>query len=129
MINEALRLVSPVMHMRRTATRDTEIMGQRIAENEKVALWYGAANRDPSVFPNPDKMDILRPNAEKHVAFGHGPHRCLGSRIAQMQLRLAYTKILERFPDITWLGQQKIEPNCFVHAISSMKVDLYGGRR
>ncbi len=126
MVNEALRLVSPVIHMRRTATCDTEYLGQRIAKNEKMILWYGAANRDPRVFPQPDTMDILRPNVEKHVAFGHGPHRCLGSRVAQMQLRLAISKILERFPDIAWTGEQKVAPNSFVHAISQLKVNLYG---
>ena len=103
-------MTSPVMHMRRTATEDTEIAGQRIAENEKVIMWYGAANRDPAVFPNPDVFDLTRQNVEKHVAFGHGVHRCLGNRIAQMQLRMAYERILERFPNIHWTGKQKIEP-------------------
>lgn len=129
MIEEALRMVSPVMHMRRTATRDTELHGQKIAKGEKVVLWYGAANRDPSVFENPDQFNIERENASKHLAFGHGPHKCLGSRIAQLQLRLAFQKILERFPDIEWTGKQVIEPNNFVHGIRSLQVDLYGGRR
>ncbi len=126
MSHEALRMTSPVMHMRRTATEDTEIAGQRIAENEKVIMWYGAANRDPSVFPNPDTFDLTRDNVEKHVAFGHGVHRCLGNRIAQMQLKMAYERILERFPNIYWTGKQKIEPIILVHAISSLRVNLYG---
>ena len=112
------------MHMRRTAIEDTELAGQKIAKDEKVVLWFGAANRDPEIFENPDEFNILRPNAAKHFAFGHGPHKCLGSRIAQLQLRIAYKKILDRFPNITWTGEQTIAPNNFVHAISSLKVRL-----
>ena len=126
MSHEALRMVSPVMHMRRTALEDTEVAGQRIAKDEKVIMWYGAANRDPTVFPNPDVFDMNRPNVDKHLAFGHGVHRCLGNRVAQMQLKMAYERILERFPHIHWTGKQKIEPIILVHAISSLQVNLYG---
>lgn len=126
MNQEALRLISPVMHMRRTAMEDTEIRGQKIAKDEKVVFWYGAANRDPDMFPDPDRFDMTRDNIDKHIAFGHGVHKCLGFRVAQMQLRLASEKILERFPNITWTGKQKISPNSLVHAISSLKVNLYG---
>ncbi|MEP3890365.1 MAG: cytochrome P450 [Hellea sp.] len=126
MSQEALRLVSPVQYMRRTAMEDTEISGQKIAKDEKVVMWYGAANRDPSIFPNPDKFDMMRPNVDKHLAFGHGVHKCLGSRIAQMQLKLSYEKILERFPNIHWTGKQTIAPTILVHAVSSLKVNLYG---
>ena len=127
MLQEALRMVSPVVHMRRTTTEETELAGQRIAENEKVVMWYAAANRDPDVFENPDQFDISRSNAAKHLAFGHGPHKCLGSRIALLQLRIAYEKILDRFPNIKWTGKQTMAPNNFVHAISSLNVDLGTG--
>ena len=126
MSQEALRMVSPVQHMRRTAIEDTEINGQKIAKDEKMVMWYGAANRDPSVFPDPDRFDMMRDNVDKHLAFGHGVHKCLGSRIAQMQLRLSFEKIFERFPDIHWTGEQRIAPNALVHGISSLKVNLYG---
>jgi len=126
MMQEALRMVSPVTTMRRTALADAELNGQRIAKDEKVVLWYGAANRDPDVFPDPHKMDITRENVAKHMAFGHGPHKCLGSRIAQMQLQISLGKILERFPNIHWTGKQKIAPNSLVHAISRLEVNLYG---
>ena len=129
MSHEALRLVSPVITMRRTATEETEIAGQQIAENEKVIMWYGAANRDPDVFPDPDRFDMHRPNVEKHLAFGHGVHKCLGNRIAQMQLNIAYERIFDRFPNIQWTGKPKIAPVVLVHAISSLQVHLYGGRR
>ena len=126
MSEEALRMVSPVIHMRRTAVQETELNGQRIAEDEKLVLWYGAANRDPEIFPNPDKFDVSRDNAEKHLAFGHGVHKCLGSRIAKMQLRMAFERIFDRFPQIAWTGNQTISPNALVHAISSLRVNLYG---
>mgnify|MGYP001326717331 CR=1 FL=1 len=126
MSEEALRMVSPVIHMRRTAVQETELNGQKIAEDEKLVLWYGAANRDPEIFPNPDKFDVSRDNAEKHLAFGHGVHKCLGSRIAKMQLRMAFERIFDRFPQIAWTGNQTISPNALVHAISSLRVNLYG---
>ncbi|MEL6753820.1 MAG: cytochrome P450 [Pseudomonadota bacterium] len=126
MSEEALRMVSPVKHMRRTALEDTEINGQRIAQDEKVVMWYGAGNRDPDVFPNPDVFDMTRENVSKHIAFGHGIHKCLGSRVAQMQLRVAYEQIFQRFPDIAFTGDIKYGPNALVHAISRLKVNLYG---
>ena len=126
MSEEALRMVSPVMHMRRTASEDTELNGQSISRDEKLVLWYGAANRDPDIFPNPDTFNMLRDNVDKHIAFGHGVHKCLGSRIAKMQLRLAFERIFDRFPNIHWTGKQTISPNPLVHAISSLQVNLYG---
>ena len=126
MSEEALRMVSPVKHMRRTAMEDTEINGQRIAKDEKVVMWYGAGNRDPEVFPNPDVFDMTRENVGKHIAFGHGVHKCLGSRVAQMQLRVAYEQLFARFPNIEFTGHIKYGPNALVHAISELKVNLYG---
>ena len=126
MSEEALRMVSPVIHMRRTATEDTELNGQAVSKDEKVVLWYGAANRDPELFPDPDNFNMHRDNADKHLSFGHGVHKCLGSRIAKMQLRLAFERIFDRFPNIHWTGKQKIAPNALVHAISSLQVNLYG---
>lgn len=124
MIQESLRMTAPVIHMRRTAMEDTELNGQKIAKDEKLILWFGAANRDPDIFESPDQFDVARANASKHFAFGHGPHKCLGSRIALLQLHLAYEKILERFPNIKWTGEQTMAPNNFVHAISSLTVEL-----
>jgi hypothetical protein len=126
MSEEALRMVSPVIHMRRTALEDTELNGQKIAKDEKLVLWYGAGNRDTDIFPDPDTFNMHRNNVDKHVAFGHGVHKCLGSRIAKMQLRLAFEQIFDRFPNIHWTGKQTISPNPLVHAISSLQVNLYG---
>jgi len=122
MVDEAIRMVSPVMYMRRTATKDTEIRGQEIAEGEKVIMYYGAANRDPSVFPDPDRFDPGRTNGKDHVAFGIGPHVCLGQRVASMQLEAVYRQILTRFPDMHWTGEIDVAPNNFVHAIRKLGV-------
>ncbi|AYV47042.1 cytochrome P450 [Caulobacter flavus] len=121
-VDEFIRMVSPVIYMRRTATRDVEVAGQKIAEGEKVVMYYGAANRDPAMFENPDRLDVTRPNAGKHVAFGYGPHTCLGKRVAQIQLEEAYRQILARFPDLEWTGSTEIAANNFVHAISKLGV-------
>jgi cytochrome P450 len=121
-VNEFIRMISPVMYMRRTATRDVEIAGQAIAEGEKVVMYYGAANRDEAMFPDPDRLDVERSNADKHIAFGYGPHTCIGKRVAQLQLEAVYRQMLKRFPDIRQDGPMDIAPNNFVYAIRSLPV-------
>ena len=123
-VNEFIRMVSPVIYMRRTATKDVEIAGQTISEGEKVIMYYGSANRDETVFDKADLLDITRANADKHVAFGYGPHVCLGKRVAQLQLEEAYRQILARYPSMRWTGQVDIAPNNFVHAIRSLPVTM-----
>ncbi len=120
--NEFIRMISPVIYMRRTATKDAEIGGQKIGEGEKIAMLYGAANRDPAVFDNPDQLDIERANAEKHIAFGFGPHVCVGKQVAKMQLEAVYTQLLKRFPDMRYAGGIDIAPNNFVFAIRKLPV-------
>jgi len=121
-INETIRCVSPVIHMRRTSLEETEINGQRIGPFEKIALWYGAANRDPEIFDDPDRFNILRENADKHLAFGIGRHTCLGKPVALMQLKEFYSQFLARFPDFEMNGEWKVAPNNFVHAIQEMPI-------
>ena len=121
-VNEFIRMVSPVMYMRRTATRDVEVAGQEIAEGEKVIMYFGSANRDEAMFANPDVLDVTRANADKHVAFGYGPHTCIGKRVAQLQLEEVYRQILARFPDMRQDGPEVIGPNNFVYAIRSLPV-------
>lgn len=123
-VHEAIRMVTPVTYMRRTATVDTQLGEQRIAEGEKVVMYYPAANRDPAKFADPHRFDIDRANAKEHLSFGQGPHVCLGQRVANMQLEAAYRQILGRFPNARWTGEQTIAPNNFVHAISALMVDL-----
>jgi cytochrome P450 len=121
-VNEFIRMVSPVIYMRRTATRDADVGGQQIAEGEKVVMYYGSANRDAAVFPDPDRLDVERANADKHIAFGYGPHVCVGKRVAQLQLEAAYRQMLARFPDIHRSAPMEVAPNNFVYAIRSMPV-------
>ena len=123
-VHEITRMVSPVIYMRRTATRDAEVNGQRIAAGEKLIMYYGAANRDPEVFPDPDRFDIARANAEKNIAFGHGPHICIGRLAAQLQLEESYRQMFGRFPDIRWSGDLDIAPNNFVHAVRRLEVEF-----
>lgn len=123
-VNEIIRMVSPVIYMRRTATRDTEVGGQKIAQGEKVIMYYGAANRDPAVFANPDQFDIERANADKHIAFGYGPHTCIGKQVAKLQLEAVYRQMLARFPDIRQAGPKDVAANNFVYAIRSMPVEF-----
>mgnify|MGYP005713871329 FL=1 len=122
MVNEAIRLISPVIYMRRTTTEETQVGEQKIGPQEKVVLYYGAANRDPDIFINPDKFDIDRDNAKKHLAFGYGRHLCLGKHMANMQLSEVYKQILERFPDMHQSDEWKVVPNNFTHSISEMPV-------
>ena len=121
-VDEFIRMVSPVIYMRRTATRDTEVGGQQIGEGEKVVMYYGAANRDPAVFENPDQLDITRANADKHIAFGFGPHVCIGKQVARLQLEEVYTQLLARFPDMRYAGGIDVAPNNFVFAIRKLPV-------
>ena len=121
-IQDALRLLAERDAKHRRLKRDIEVAGQAIREGEKVVMYYGAANRDPAMFENPDRLDVTRPNAGKHVAFGYDPHTCLGKRVAQIQLEEAYRQILARFPDLEWTGGAEIAANNFVHAISKLGV-------
>jgi hypothetical protein len=121
-VDELIRMISPVIYMRRTATEDTEIGRQKIAAGEKVIMYYGAANRDPAIFPDPDRLDIRRANAAKNIAFGFGPHVCIGKRVAQLQLEEVYRQLLTRLPDIQYAGGIEMAPNNFVHAIRKLPV-------
>ena len=122
MVHESIRMVSPVRYMRRTTKCDTQIGDQEIGPNEKVSLWYGAANRDPEIFTNPDKFDVTRENAKKHLAFGYGRHLCLGKHTANMQLEVVYEKIFTRFPEMEQDGEMILTPNNFVNAIQDVPV-------
>ena len=123
-VNEFIRMISPVTYMRRTATRDVEVAGQIIGEGEKAVMYFGAANRDPAMFPDPDRLDVERANADKHVAFGYGPHTCIGKRVAQIQLESVYRQLLGRFPDIRRCGPMAYAPNNFVSAIKSVPIEF-----
>ena len=116
-----LRWVSPVMAFRRTATRDTEIHGQKIREGDKVLLFYPSANRDEEVFPEADRFDVGRtPN--DHLAFGIGEHFCLGSNLARLEIRVMFEELLRRLPDIELAGPVARLRSNFINGIKHMPV-------
>jgi cholest-4-en-3-one 26-monooxygenase len=118
---EILRWVSPVITMRRTATRDTRLAGQAIRENDKIVLFYPSANRDPEVFEQPDRFDVARrPNP--HLAFGWGPHFCLGASLARAEIRCVFSELLSRLPDIEVCGPVRRLRSSTVSSIKSMPV-------
>lgn len=123
-VQECLRFVTPLAHMRRTATADSELFGQSIKAGDKVVLWYISANRDESVFENPDKLMVDRPNARRHLSFGHGIHRCVGARLAEMQLRILLEEMHERRMRVRVVGAaQRVRAN-FVHGFRRIEVAL-----
>jgi cytochrome P450 len=122
-IEELLRYVSPVMHFRRTATEDTVLGDQSVRAGDKVVVWYGAANRDPAAFPDPHEIDLLRrPNP--HIAFGTGPHFCLGAHLARLELSTMLGELLERAPGMQLDGDPKRVVSNFINGISSLPVRL-----
>ena len=117
---EIVRWQSPVTHMRRTATCETELAGHRIAEGEKIVMWYISANRDESVFSNAEQFDVGRANARRHLGFGHGIHRCVGARLAEIQLATLIEQLVERNWRVVPQGEPKRLPSPFLHGFTAM---------
>ncbi|MDG1135157.1 MAG: cytochrome P450 [Pseudomonadales bacterium] len=124
MISEVVRWQTPLSHMRRTAMVDTHIGDQRIKKGDKVVMWYYSGNRDESVFDNSDELDITRQNSRNSLSFGFGLHRCLGMRLAEMQMRVLWQEILKRWQLIEIVGEvERVESN-FVNGYSKMPVRI-----
>ena len=122
-IEEMLRWVSPVMQFRRTATCDTKIGDQEIRKGQKVVMYYGAANRDPRIFENPEVFDITRkPNP--HIAFGTGTHFCMGSHIAKLEMRVTLEEFLRRFPNVRLAGPPERLQSNFISGIKRLPISL-----
>jgi cytochrome P450 len=124
MVAEMVRWQTPVIHMRRTASQDTELGGKKISAGDKVIMWYLSGNRDEEVFNDADKLIIDRANARAHVSFGYGIHRCMGNRLAEMQLRVLWEEIMKRFRQIEVVGEVKRVPNNFIRGIADLPVQL-----
>ncbi len=122
MVSEMVRWQTPVIHMRRTALQDFELGGKSIKQGDKVVMWYLSGNRDEEVYPDADKLIIDRPNARSHVAFGFGIHRCMGNRLAEMQLRVLWEEIMKRFDKIELVGDVVRLPNNFIRGIAEVPV-------
>jgi len=122
-VEEMLRWVSPIRNMCRTATRETELRGQAVRAGQKLMLLYPSANRDEEVFDRPDEFDIRR-SPNDHLAFGIGPHFCLGNRLARLELTVMFDRLLERMGDIHLVGDApvRMRPANFVSGIESLPV-------
>ena len=125
MVAEFIRWQTPVIHMRRTALQDVQLGGRDIRKGDKVVMWYLSGNRDEDVFADADRLVIDRPNARAHVAFGFGVHRCMGNRLAEMQLRVLWEEIVKRFHTIELVDKVTRLPNNFIRGIKDVPVRLH----
>jgi cytochrome P450 len=122
MVSETIRWQTPLAHMARTATTDVEIGGQTIKAGDNVAMWYISGNRDEAVIDNPNAFIIDRERPRQHMSFGFGVHRCVGNRVAEMQLTIIWEEILKRFPRIDVVGDPVRSYSSFVHGYESLRV-------
>jgi cytochrome P450 len=126
MVPEIIRYQSPVAHMARTALEDTELGGKQIKTGEKVVMWYISGNRDETEIDNPNQFIINRDKPRHHLSFGYGVHRCLGNRLAEMQLNILWEEILKRFPRIELAGDPVYLRSNFIHGIRELPVRIPG---
>jgi cytochrome P450 len=127
-VDEIVRWATPVIHFRRTATRDCEIRGQRIRAGEKVVMWYCSGNRDEEVFERPFEFDVHRtPN--EHVGFGGpGPHYCLGAHLARREITVMFRELFDRLPDLEIVEEPERLRSFFIHGIKHMRCRFTPGR-
>jgi cytochrome P450 len=122
MVSETIRWQTPLAYMRRTATRDVELGGKTIKKGEKVLMWYVSGNRDETVIENPNAYIIDRERPRQHLSFGFGIHRCVGNRLAELQLKILWEEIIPRFPEIKVLEEPRRVPSSFVKGYEQMMV-------
>ncbi|MGA2304883.1 MAG: cytochrome P450 [Acidimicrobiales bacterium] len=124
-VDEFVRWSSPILNMRRTVTAEHELHGQHLREGDEVLLMYAAANRDERAFDRPDEFDVLR-NHNHHVAFGFGPHRCLGANLALLELRVLFEELLRRLPDFRLAPGHRLEfvPGFFTRTYREVHIDF-----
>ena len=124
MVSEIIRWQTPLAYMRRVATQDVELNGKIIKKGDKVVMWYASGNRDERAIDQPDEFIIDRKNARNHLSFGFGIHRCMGNRLAEMQLQILWEELLQRFEHIEVVSQPEIVQSNFVRGYSKMMVKL-----
>ncbi len=122
MVSETIRWQTPLAHMRRTVTQDTELGGKQLKKGDKVIMWYVSGNRDDEVIENPNAYVIDRERPRQHLSFGFGIHRCVGNRLAELQLKILWEEILKRFPTIEVVGEPKRVPSSFVKGYENLQV-------
>lgn len=125
MVSETIRWQTPLAHMRRNAKRDIEFRGQTIKKGEKVIMWYVSGNRDDEVIENPNAYLIDRARARQHLSFGFGIHRCVGNRLAELQLKIIWEEIMKRFSNIELTGEPSRVPSSFVKGYDRLPVRLH----
>ena len=121
---ETIRLQTPIAHMRRTATKDVEFAGKTIRKGDKVVLWYNSGNRDEDVFPEGDRWNPERENSRRHLSFGYGIHRCLGARLAELQLTTLIEEMAKRDMDVKLVGEPERLPSCFTNGYEHITVAM-----
>ena len=124
MVSEIIRWQTPLAYMRRIAKQDIEMHGQTIRKGDKILMWYASGNRDERVIEQPDAFLIDRKGARNHLSFGFGVHRCMGNRLAEMQLRILWEELLLRFDNIEVLGESELVQSNFVRGYAKMMVKL-----
>jgi cytochrome P450 len=122
MVSETIRWQTPLAHMARTAKEDVQLGGKTIRKGDRVAMWYISGNRDESVVENPNAYVIDRARPRQHLSFGFGVHRCVGNRVAEMQLTIIWEEILKRFPRIELAGEPTRNYSAFVHGYETLPV-------
>ena len=122
MISETIRWQTPLAHMSRVATRDVVMHGKTIKKGDRVVMWYISGNRDEAVVDRPNEFIIDRERPRQHMSFGFGIHRCVGNRVAEMQLTIIWEEILKRFPEIKVVGDPVLNYSAFVHGYESLPV-------
>ncbi len=125
MVPEIIRWQTPLMHMRRTALEDVELGGKTIRQGDKVVMWYLSGNRDETVIDRADDFIIDRANPRHHVSFGFGIHRCMGNRLAEMQLRVLWEEILKRFETVEVVGSEQRVHSNFVRGYTELPVVVH----
>ena len=123
-VSEIIRWQTPLAHMRRTALSDTELEGHKIKAGQKIIMWYISANRDESIFPDADKLDIKRDNARRHLSFGYGIHRCVGARLAELQITILLEEMGKRRMRVNVLEEPVRVAQSFVNGYRKMMVQL-----
>jgi len=123
-VPEVIRWQTPLAYMRRTATKDTVLNGKEIKKDDQLLMWYISANMDEDVFENPEVLDLDRENADQQLSFGYGIHFCMGSRVAELQLRVLWEEMLKRFETIEVLAEPERVFSSFVHGYASMPVKV-----
>ncbi len=125
LVPEIIRWQTPLSHMRRIANEDVELGGKTIKKGDKVVMWYVSGNRDADAIENPNDFIIDRKRPRHHLSFGFGIHRCMGNRLAEMQLRVLWEEILKRFDKVEVLAQPQRTPSVFVKGYTHMPVKLH----